>query len=124
MNKKTIMLTAVLAAVMMFSSCGKDKTNDEITQPSQSQSQTNETTQDGESAKTNGTKDSDNSSSSSKQSENNATTDDKNTADDGVGVSAEEFEDLVDTFNNTQNEEEKEQARKKIQSILEKAEQQ
>ena len=39
-------------------------------------------------------------------------------------MSADEFEDLVDKFNNTQDEQEKEAAREKIQAILEKAEQQ
>ena len=121
MNKKLIMLTAVLAAAMMFSSCGKTKKDADSSNPSQSQSDINKNTQTDEQkndadggAKTDENKAAD---SSDKAQQDGG-------AQSGVGMSADEFEDLVDKFNNTQDEQEKEAAREKIQAILEKAEQQ
>ena len=121
MNKKLIMLTAVLAAAMMFSSCGKAKKDADSSEPSQSQSDINKNTQTDEQkndadggAKTDENKAAD---SSDKAQQDGG-------AQSGVGMSADEFEDLVDKFNNTQDEQEKEAAREKIQAILEKAEQQ
>lgn len=121
MNKKLIMLTAVLAATMMFSSCGKAKKDADSSEPSQSQADSGENTQTAE---------------PKNDAEGGATTDENKAADSsdkaqqdggtesGVGMSADEFADLVDKFNNTQDEQEKEAAREKIQAILEKAEQQ
>ena len=121
MNKKLIMLTAVLAAAMMFSSCGKAKKDADSSDPSQSQSDINKNTQTDEQkndadggAKTDENKAADSSDKAQQDS----------SAQSGVGMSADEFEDLVDKYNNTQDEQEKEAAREKIQAILEKAEQQ
>lgn len=117
MNKKLIMLTAVLAAAMMFSSCGKAKKDADSSEPSQSQSDINKNTQTDEQKN--------NADGGAKTDENKAAdSSDKAQQDSGVGMSADEFEDLVDKFNNTQDEQEKEAAREKIQAILEKAEQQ
>lgn len=116
MNKKLIMLTAVLAAAMMFSSCGKAKKDADSSEPNQSQSDINKNTQTDEQKN-----DADG---GAKTDENKAADSSDKAQQDGVGMSADEFEDLVDKFNNTQDEQEKEAAREKIQAILEKAEQQ
>lgn len=126
MNKKLIMLTAVLASAMMFSSCGKSKKDDATAEPSQSQSDVNTNTQSGtgdseDNSKNADEKKADNSADSSSQGNKAQNGSD---ADSGVGMSSDEFADLVDKFNNTQDEQEKEAAREKIQAILEKAEQQ
>ncbi len=127
MNKKLIMLTAVLAAAMMFSSCGKAKKDADTAEPSKSQADTNETTQnneekaDGESG---GSADENKSTEPTDKAQQDGEAKNDSGADSGIGMSADEFADLVDKFNNTQDEQEKEQAREKIQAILEKAEQQ
>lgn len=121
MNKKLIMLTAVLAAAMMFSSCNKAKKDADSSEPSQSQSDINKNTQTDEqkSDADGGAKPDEN-----KAADSSDKAQQDSGAESGVGMSADEFEDLVDKFNNTQDEQEKEAAREKIQAILEKAEQQ
>lgn len=126
MNKKLIIITAVLAAAMMFSACGKGKKDDGQTEQTQTQAQTDENAKnDAENKDASKDENKENTENKSAQNDNGTSGGNDAAADDnGVGMTADEFENLVDTFNNTQDEAEKEQTRKKIQAILEKAEQQ
>ena len=137
MKKFIFAIAAILAVTMMFSACGK---KDE--QPSEPISQTQDTATDekvtNESMEENKeeTPDKEEKKETEKAPEKEA---DKEpvkeekaeepkeesapiTNEDGEPVTSEDFENLVDTFNNADDEEAKEEARKQLEAILKQAE--
>ena len=137
MKKFIFAIAAILAVTMMFSACGK---KDE--QPSEPVSQTQDTATDekvtNESMEENKeeTPDKEEKKETEKAPEKEA---DKEpvkeekaeepkeesapiTNEDGEPVTSEDFENLVDTFNNADDEQAKEEARKQLESILKQAE--
>ena len=124
MKKFVFAVAALLAVAMMFTACGKkDDVKDEAvsqTQQVEKESQNADATE----------KEAPEQETAVEKEESKA--EEKNTKqgenapqitnEDGEPVTSEDFEKLVDTFNNTDDEEAKEEARKQLEAILKQAE--
>lgn len=135
MDKKIIFAIALAVSVsMLFASCTKKDTeaNDAaVTQEIQEDavSQQIEETQDEVLNQDKDTAATDNANGQTSQSEKSQEPDNKEvkssgaliTTDDGQVVTSKDFVDLVDTFNNTDDEAAKEEARKQLEAIFNKA---
>ena len=147
MKKFIFAIAAILAVTMMFSACGK---KDE--QPSEPVSQTQDAATDEKTAGESTEENKEEAAKEDKEEKKETETKDEKketekapekeaekepvkekaeepkeesapiTNEDGEPVTSEDFENLVDTFNNADDEEAKEEARKQLESILKQAE--
>ena len=116
MNKKTVVIiSAIIAIVFVFAACGTKK--DIGDQPAQN-AQT-------DTAPANeGTADTKDNMADTKDNETTTPKGDKTPSGDSASVSGEKLVELIDTFNNSSDEEAKEAAREQIEAILAEAEKQ
>ena len=118
MKKIIFAVGALLIASMMFTSCGKkDEAPKEPVSQSQENTKADNNTQKSEGEATPETEDKKDNENTDNEQKSGGITNDK-----GEPVTSEDFENLVDTFNNTDDEEKKEEARKQIEAILKQAE--
>ena len=135
MKKFIFAIAALLAVAMMFTACGKkDEVKDEaVTQTQQVEEDTNNTAEEKEEIAEQEVSEEKEESKSEEKVEEKAekaeTKEEKQeestsqiTNEAGEPVTSEDFENLVDTFNNTDDEEAKEEARKQLEAILKQAE--
>ena len=103
--KKLSILLLIFALCLNLASCKKDvKETDTENSVSETQTQPEEAPKENESAP--------------KEAQNEQESEKAPTKSSGAPVSASEFENLVDTFNSTDNEAKREEARKQIEDIL------
>ena len=139
MKKFIFAVAALLAVAMMFTACGKkDDVKDEaVTQTQQVEEDTQNTDAEQEEAPAQETaEEKEEPKAEEKVEKQEAKSEEKSEApaekqeepasqitnEEGEPVTSEEFEDLVETFNNTDDEEAKEEARKQLEAILKQAE--